>query len=40
MKRLGMKLEDAKIAWKYQNNTVIIAYEKPGHIIELEQKKK
>ena len=40
MKRLDMKLEDNKIAWKYQNNTVIIAYEKPQHIIELEKNKK
>lgn len=26
--------------WKYQNNTVIIAYNKPKKCIEIEQKKK
>ena len=26
--------------WKYQNNTVIIAYDKPDKIVELEKKKK
>ena len=36
MKRIGLKLEDQYVAWKYQNNTVIIGYEKPDKIIELE----
>ena len=39
MKRLGLKLEESEIAWKYQNNTVIISYDKPDKIIELEKKK-
>ena len=39
MKRIGLKLEDSEIAWKYQNNTVIISYDKPEKIIELDKKK-
>ena len=40
MKRLGLNLEDQYVAWKYQNNTVIIGYEKPDKVLELEMKKK
>ena len=40
MKRLGLQLEESEIAWKYQNNTVIISYDKPEKILELEKKKK
>ncbi len=40
MKRLGIVLEDSAVAWKYQNNTVIIAYTKPQKCIEIEAKKK
>ena len=29
MKRLDLVLEDSEVAWKYQNNTVIISYDKP-----------
>ena len=29
LKRIGIKLEESEIAWKYQNNTVIISYDKP-----------
>lgn len=29
LKRLGIKLEESSLAWKYQNNTLIIAYDKP-----------
>ena len=36
MKRVGLLLEDKYIQWKYQNNTVIIGYEKPDKILELE----
>ena len=40
MKRVDVKLEDSQIAWKYQNNTVIIGYQKPEKVLEIEQKKK
>ena len=41
MKRAGdLKLEDCELAWKYQNNTVIISYDKPAKVIEMEKKKK
>ena len=40
MKRIGLKLEDNMVAWKYQNNTVIIGYEKPIKVLELEEKKR
>ena len=40
MKRLGLPLEESSVVWKYQNNTVIIGYDKPQHILELDQKKK
>ena len=39
MKRLGLKLEESSIAWKYQNNTLIIGYDKPDKILELDKKK-
>lgn len=39
LKRLGIKLEESSIAWKYQNNTLIIGYDKPDKIIELDRKK-
>jgi len=29
MKRMGLNLEESELAWKYQNNTVIISYDKP-----------
>jgi hypothetical protein len=29
LKRINIKLEESEIAWKYQNNTVIISYDKP-----------
>lgn len=40
LKRVGIKLEESEVAWKYQNNTVIIGYDKPEKIKELEKKKK
>ena len=40
MKRIGLQLEDGELMWKYQNNTVIIAYNKPKKCIEIEAKKK
>jgi hypothetical protein len=30
MKRIGLNIEESAIAWKYQNNTVIISYDKPA----------
>ena len=40
MKRIGLKLEESDLVWKYQNNTVIIGYDKPEKVIEIEKKKK
>lgn len=41
MKRAGdLPLEESELAWKYQNNTVIISYDKPAKVIEIEKKKK
>lgn len=39
LKRLGIELEESSLAWKYQNNTLIIGYDKPGKILELEREK-
>ena len=41
LKRAGdIKLDESELAWKYQNNTVIISYDKPAKVIEMEKKKK
>ena len=40
MKRIGLKLEESDLVWKYQNNTVIIGYDKPEQVIEMEKRKK
>ena len=41
LKRAGnLVLEESELAWKYQNNTVIISYDKPDKVIEMEKKKK
>ena len=34
-----MPLEESSIAWKYQHNTLIVGYDKPEKILELERKK-
>ena len=39
LKRLGIKLDESNVAWKYQHNTMIIEYDKPEKIIELDKKK-
>lgn len=39
LKRLKINLEESSLAWKYQNNTLIISYDKPKHILELEKQK-
>lgn len=39
MKRLKLTLEESSLAWKYQHNTLIIGYDKPDKILELEKKK-
>lgn len=33
LKRVGMKLDESCLAWKYQNNTVLIFYDKPQEVI-------
>ena len=40
MKRAGIALEESEVAWKYKNNTIIIGYDKPEKIIEIDKKKK
>jgi len=39
MRRLKLPLEDSSVAWKFQHNTLIIGYDKPDKIRELEHKK-
>lgn len=39
LKRLGIKLDESSVVWKYQHNTLIIGYDKPEKILELEKKK-
>jgi protein DPCD len=39
LKRLGIKLDESCVAWKYQHNTLIIGYDKPDKILELDRKK-
>ena len=40
LKRLGKKIEDSQITWKYQNNTLLIAYNKPPEVLESDIQKK
>ena len=40
MKRIGLQLEEASVAYKYTNSTLLIYYDKPPKILELEAKKK
>ena len=39
LKRLGIKLDESSDVLKYQHNTLIIGYDKPEKILELEKKK-
>jgi hypothetical protein len=39
MKRLSLPLEESSLAWKFQNNTLLISYDKPEKVLELERKK-
>jgi hypothetical protein len=39
LKRLGIKLDESNVVWKYQHNTLIIGYDKPEKILELDKKK-
>jgi hypothetical protein len=39
LKRLKIPLEESSIAWKFQHNTLIIGYDKPDQIIQLDKKK-
>ena len=36
MKRVGLKLAETGVAWKYANNTVIISYDKPKEVLAAE----
>ena len=29
LRRVGLQIDEASIAWRYSNNTVIISYDKP-----------
>ena len=37
LKRVNLKLEESSLLWKHQNNTLIIAYEKPDQVKERDQ---
>ena len=39
MKRLKLPLEESAVAWKFQHNTLIIGYDKPDKVREIEHKK-
>ena len=39
LKRLGIALDPSNLAYQYQNQTLIIRYDKPKKILELEKKK-
>lgn len=39
LKRLKIDLEESSVAWKFQHNTLIIGYDKPEKILELDKKK-
>ena len=32
LKRVKLEIDDTKVKWKYANNTVIIAYDKPAEV--------
>lgn len=40
LKRLKINLEESSLAWKFQNNTLIIGYDKPEKILDLDKKKR
>lgn len=39
LKRLGITLDESSLVWKFQHNTLIVGYDKPDKILELEKKK-
>lgn len=39
LKRLKIDLDESSIAWKFQHSTLIIGYDKPEKILELDRKK-
>jgi hypothetical protein len=39
MKRIKLPLDESCLAWKYANNALLIGYDKPDQILELERKK-
>ena len=32
LRRAGLEMDEAAIAWRYTNNTVIISYDKPAQV--------
>jgi len=40
LRRLKIDLDESSIAWKFQHNTLIIGYDKPDKILELDRKKR
>ena len=32
LRRVGLEIDEAAIAWRYTNNTVIIGYDKPNEV--------
>ena len=32
LRRVGLEIDEAAIAWRYSNNTVIISYDKPEQV--------
>ncbi len=40
LRRLKINLEESSLVWKFQNNTLIIGYDKPEKILELDRKKR
>ena len=32
LRRVGLEVDEAAIAWRYTNNTVIISYDKPDQV--------
>ena len=37
LKRVGLQIDDSQVMWKYANNTVIIAYQKPAKVKARDQ---
>jgi hypothetical protein len=37
LKRVGATMLESSVAWRYQNQTVIISYDKPQEVLDREQ---